>query len=338
MANRTPTKSLFRLYDMQINMDASPNSPASKTIERTLLPGSECLYLRLYSSVNNSDYLLRHIVSSFIESNKNTGVFEKWFFIRYGDPAWHVRLRFLGAPHSLLNAVLPYFATACKAALEAKRMYKLEIGTYTREIERYGGIMAMASAESLFEIDSETVLELLKLLPSNEYLPDRWKMAIVSTDELLNDFGLDVNGKRNLMTKLCKEFEAEFLTGGAFKESLSKRFRAKRAELTRLLTEKGEKTAIQSQAVKILALRSERNRALISTYKAALAGGDEGKRLDDIVGSIIHMHLNRLLRSAQRAQELVIYNFLLRLYRSMHARNDSGLSEPIQQPADMSQA
>jgi hypothetical protein len=36
--------------------------------------------------------------------------------------------------------------------------------------------------------------------------------------------------------------------------------------------------------------------------------------------SCVHMHVNRLLRSAQRAQELVLYELLDRLYTSQAAR------------------
>ena len=36
--------------------------------------------------------------------------------------------------------------------------------------------------------------------------------------------------------------------------------------------------------------------------------------------SLAHMHVNRMLRSAQRAQELVIYEMLGRAYRSQAAR------------------
>jgi len=37
--------------------------------------------------------------------------------------------------------------------------------------------------------------------------------------------------------------------------------------------------------------------------------------------SFAHMHVNRLLRSAQRAQELVLYEMLDRLYASRAARD-----------------
>jgi hypothetical protein len=42
--------------------------------------------------------------------------------------------------------------------------------------------------------------------------------------------------------------------------------------------------------------------------------------LTDVAMSYAHMHVNRLLRSAQRAQELVVYELLDRVYSSRAAR------------------
>jgi thiopeptide-type bacteriocin biosynthesis protein len=46
--------------------------------------------------------------------------------------------------------------------------------------------------------------------------------------------------------------------------------------------------------------------------------------LADIAGSLLHMHANRLLRSDQRAHELVLYDFLTRIYESQIARSKRG--------------
>jgi len=59
----------------------------------------------------------------------------------------------------------------------------------------------------------------------------------------------------------------------------------------------------------------------------------QGVVLDaDIAASHLHMHANRLLPSAQRAQELVIYEFLTRLYQAQLARH----SLRAQAPRDVS--
>jgi len=65
---------------------------------------------------------------------------------------------------------------------------------------------------------------------------------------------------------------------------------------------------------------------------AAKAYRDLCQRLDDegtlttsvldILGSLVHLQINRLMRAAPRAVELVVYDLLRRLYRSERARRD----------------
>jgi len=45
--------------------------------------------------------------------------------------------------------------------------------------------------------------------------------------------------------------------------------------------------------------------------------------LAELAASFLHMSINRILRSAHRAQELVLYDFLARLYQSASARSQS---------------
>ncbi|HEY1639542.1 MAG TPA: lantibiotic dehydratase C-terminal domain-containing protein, partial [Streptosporangiaceae bacterium] len=50
------------------------------------------------------------------------------------------------------------------------------------------------------------------------------------------------------------------------------------------------------------------------------SGAGTAPSLAELAISLAHMHVNRLLRSAQRAQELVLYEMLDRLYTSRAAR------------------
>jgi hypothetical protein len=53
---------------------------------------------------------------------------------------------------------------------------------------------------------------------------------------------------------------------------------------------------------------------------AAEQAGQLTVPLTELALSYLHMHANRLLRAAQRAQELVLYDFLERFYESQAAR------------------
>ncbi|HTR53041.1 MAG TPA: lantibiotic dehydratase C-terminal domain-containing protein, partial [Kofleriaceae bacterium] len=48
--------------------------------------------------------------------------------------------------------------------------------------------------------------------------------------------------------------------------------------------------------------------------------GELAPRFADLGWSLAHMHANRLLHASQRAQEMVLYDFLRRLHAARKAR------------------
>ena len=62
--------------------------------------------------------------------------------------------------------------------------------------------------------------------------------------------------------------------------------------------------------------RSARLTSWVQDLRAALGSGELGAPLEELALSYVHVHVNRILRSAQKAQELVLYDFLARLYES----------------------
>jgi thiopeptide-type bacteriocin biosynthesis protein len=72
--------------------------------------------------------------------------------------------------------------------------------------------------------------------------------------------------------------------------------------------------------LEVLRQRSEWLAPVMSELKACTLHGRVSLPLNELASSYLHMHANRLLRSAHRAQELVLYDFLARLYESQGAR------------------
>ncbi|MDQ4124478.1 MAG: lantibiotic dehydratase, partial [Actinomycetota bacterium] len=127
---------------------SSPVRPPSG--RRSFAPGSEWLYLKVYAGTAVSDALLRDAVGPLVHEARASGAADRWFFIRYADPDPQLRVRLHGDPARLAGEVLPAFRQALKPELEG-RVWRLEIGTYAREIERYGGPEAIEAAEAIFE-------------------------------------------------------------------------------------------------------------------------------------------------------------------------------------------
>ena len=103
---------------------------------------------------------------------------------------------------------------------------------------------------------------------------------------------------------------------------LGDRYRRERLALEALMTPGADAVMDQAIAVGVEAL-SARSRAIAPAMAALRALHAEGRlavSLEQLAASLTHMHANRLLRSAARAQELVLHDLLQRLYTAREAR------------------
>jgi hypothetical protein len=50
--------------------------------------------------------------------------------------------------------------------------------------------------------------------------------------------------------------------------------------------------------------------------------------IEEIAASLLHMHANRALRSANRAHEMILYRFLEKAYASQLARRKARVTKP----------
>src|SRR5947209_17528439 len=129
--------------------------------QRNFLPGSEWLFAKIYGSPSHLDRFLVEGLKPLVEDVLARGEADSWFFIRYGDPQWHLRLRFHGDSKTLSAAIMPRLWEAVHAEAQQEKVIRMQLDTYEREVERYGGAHGVEIAERLFQIDSELALALL---------------------------------------------------------------------------------------------------------------------------------------------------------------------------------
>ncbi len=286
---------------------------------RTFEPGSEWLYVKVYTGTATADRVLAEFLRPVIRRAMDFGV-DRWFFIRYGDPRWHLRLRFHGAPQPLQAEVLPLVEAALAPLIDGGLIWDLEIDTYNRELERYGGAEGIELAEELFYVDSEAVLTLVENLEGDEGAEARWRLALRGSDLLLSDLGFAGEAKLNIAQRLQASFANEFRIGRDLKNQLADRLRRDRRELEGLL----EPTWAEDHPLALGFEILERRSRVIAPIATELRDRERSGRLTvplaDLAPSYVHMFNNRLLRSEGRAHELVLYDFLYRLLQSQAAR------------------
>jgi len=286
---------------------------------RSFLPGSEWLFAKLYTGAATADRLLLDAVAPLVKSALGSGTADGWFFIRYGDPDWHLRLRFRGSPGRLKE--LSDTLTSALAPLHREQLlWKVQLDTYEREVERYGGPEAILLAEQLFQADSEAVLELLELLPGDEGADARWRLMLCGMDLLLSELGLGLEDRLRVVTALRESFGREFQVDSTVEQQLAERFRKERRGLEELLGSRKASSPVLAQGLEVLQRRSARLAPITTGLNTLAAEGKLSVPLPELAGSFLHMHANRMARSAARPQELVLYDLLSRHYASQAAR------------------
>lgn len=280
-------------------------------------PGSQWLYLKLYTGAATADQVLCQVIAPLVRQALAAGAVDRWFFVRYSDPDWHLRLRLHGDPAQLLGEVLPACHAAVAPWIEDGRIWKLQIDTYEREVERYGGPIGAELAEQLFHADSEGVLAIIEAFAGNEGADARWRLCLLGMDRLLDDLGFDHHVKQTLLQRVRSTFQHEFHADSKLRGQLGEKYRQERKELQWLLDPNRQVNHALAFGVQLLQQRSLQLQPIIAQLLRAEDQGQLGAPLSEIALSYLHMHANRLLRSLQREQELVLYDLLARHYESM---------------------
>jgi thiopeptide-type bacteriocin biosynthesis protein len=293
---------------------AAPAAPAAPSVQRQFTPASPWLYVKLYTGAATADRILLAIAPA-IRAAIAAGDASHWFFLRYHDPGPHLRVRLAGEPARLYGAVLPAIERAVLPHLASGAVWRMQVDTYDRELERYGGAAGIDVCERVFWIDSEAVLAILELLEGDAGADARWRLALRGADQLLEALGLPDAARGPLFARARDDLGREHHADAALYARLGERWKRERPGLEALLA---RDPAIDAEheyapALELLAERSARLAALRPAPR-------DVPGWDGFAWSLVHMHANRLLHASQRTQELVLYDFLRRWHESRRAR------------------
>jgi thiopeptide-type bacteriocin biosynthesis protein len=293
-----------------------PAHPGRTPCRRRFPPGSRWLYLKLYGSARATEELLLTRLAELAERSRLNGSVDLWHFVRYADPEVHLRLRFHGHPRALNGKIRPQLERIVQRQVDRGSIWRCQFDTYEREVIRYGGTAGVEVAEAVFHADSDLAVALLKAAPPGLADDWRWRVCALVIDLYHGGFGLDAAIRHRMARQNALELRKEFRPGKSFEGQLSRRFREERAVLEALLDERSRylaewrwiegpieafRTRLEPLAARYLDLAS-RNR---------LAGD-----LRDVVQSLAHMHVVRMLRANPREHEMIIHAFLERIGRA----------------------
>jgi len=282
--------------------------------------GSEWLFYKIYCGYKSADIVLTEAVKPVLEKLFSDKVIDKWFFIRYGDPDLHIRLRFHFTEKKSAGIIVNNIHDALDDLIQNGIVSKVIIDVYEREISRYGE-NTIEITESIFGIDSSMVLNLIDFLSDKGDMSEhiRWRFGLRAIDRLLTDFGMDLSEKNDTIIKFRDGFNKEFSVEKYIKKQLNDNYRELRKDIEDLMREDSgyEYTHVFNN---LLDFKSNMTRSLISELNNPDSANSLRVDRTGYISSLSHMMLNRLFRSNQRPQEMVLYNYLWKYYDSVQAR------------------
>lgn len=287
------------------------NVKESESVSTKLFPFRDVLFLKIYFKGGiDVDKVFTCRLSVFISHLQENFPDMKFFFIRYIDPRYHIRLRFFG-PVGEQFKIIDLFNNFFEREIEKSLIDEIKIDTYERELERYGGGLGVKIAEEIFHWDSGCVLQLLSWMEINDWVENKWLIALVGVDAILNDFSTTIREKITYLESMRDYYLNTVMNSKSTKNSISLLYRENRELINNHLCNDDNKLGY----IKIYRDRSDKIKHPISKL--------EKKGIDYNPSDFIHMFLNRLFETNQNLQELVIYHLLIIHYKSkLHFENN----------------
>lgn len=283
-------------------------------INRVFIPGSNWVYLKIYLGENMADKVLSYEIYSLIKTLKNRHLIIKWFFIRYSDPAFHLRIRFLIDNSYSFGEVMYILNLKMKNLVKKKAIWKVQFDTYNREIERYNKIV-IEDVETLFYLDSDCILSIIKSISKMDE-NFRWMISLNLVDNLLSNFHYSLTKKMDIMSEIYDSFRLEFKLDNDSIKQLNSLYRRHKYIIESVL----DYSCSDKQFLylyKITKVSSCKMLPVINLICDKLKNKNE---INLAIKSYLHMTLNRIFISNNRLYELIISAFMKKYYQSKISR------------------
>jgi lantibiotic biosynthesis protein len=245
-------------------------------------------------------------VRSLVESSEIEGSIDRWFFIRYTEPDNHLRLRFRCGDRPSAQSVMRTVSTWSQALLVHGTASRISFHPYRPERERYGGNDAILLAESIFWIDSYTVLDLLEIVRRLSSPSDIALLATTSVHSLLRSLAVTAVEANEWCLGLIKTRPE---SGALYREV--------GPSLREIFVEPETLSAHVSPEGCDVLERRERELAVLGSQLWRLENENQLSRpRASIARDLVHMHCNRLLGVEPDAEAKVL-GLVTRTVRSL---------------------
>lgn len=261
--------------------------------------GNHWLSFHIYLKSEQADSLISNGIYYFASIFMNEDLIDKWFFIRYPTPEFHLRVRFLVKDIGRKEEILYMFKNGMRMEVNAK----IELADYEREWSRYG-VDTLPIIESIFQHDSRMVAELIDVLEEDSSEQIRWYISFRIIQTYLDCFGLNNEEQLNLILKGREYFLKEFDNA----QTLAEEFEEDKESIETILRFTRDEIPEFSVLLDIL---DEFQAKVKPLSQQVIQGLPPTIDLGHIIRSLIHLDINRLFVNDQRKLESRLYCSLL---------------------------
>ena len=276
----------------------NPNNSGYLSSPNVFTPGEEWLYFEIYCHPTRCNAILMDIYGSLIPDFKKK--IRSWFFIRYTDPAYHIRLRLQLKDTADASAIISGLSKLLKRYILTGIISDLQLKTYRQETGRYGpGRMHLV--EKCFSINSEFVME---LTGKSATINQLYYFSITMMEAIWVKAGYTMEQQLFFAGNMSARFAAEMnITAEGFKK-------------LNVGYKEFESTPFT------LPLNKVQLRKMLRTEKSfhEVLETCSGAEKDKVLADLFHMHTNRLFNDDQRMHELIIYYYLTKRLKTKIGR------------------
>lgn len=277
------------------------SAPQENNLKRCFPLGTEWLYAKIYCGLHFADTLLKDLFPSLIAAINRQKAIKKWFFIRYNDPAPHIRFRVELSDPSHCSFIVSTINNLLEQFVQEGQISSISFDTYKREIERYTPL-CMELSEELFFRQSEIILMTTQQSSS---INDRWLLAFQHMESLFEAAGFTMIERKDFCIRMNTLYQQEFDNNKDLRVHLNNKFKDRKNWFAKPLDKLGE-TNERLSAVQYSIFATLRKHTAQEEFRSTRAS---------LLSSYIHMFINRLFMSDQRLHELAVYHFMVCYYK-----------------------
>lgn len=270
------------------------------------------MYLKAYGGEDYLCRLLRNVIADALASDRRV---DKWFFVRFYDPDFHVRLRIYGSPADV-SSVAAELWDLFERRRKTHELSAVQMEAYIPEENRYGGASGIQYAESIFHADSIFCLAVQRAVERSGTDDLVWRSALLGTLQYIQLFTPSPSQVSAVVRRQRDGFKAEMVVGKWQLEQLGKKYKEVRQFIEDAVDGRASVDADVASALETRGMAIQRIIAG-ANHRGVLLSFDH---LPEACSGIIHMQCNRLFTSPSRTQEFVVWEFLDRAHRSVNAR------------------